>query len=88
MDEMKKEINNEIEIDLQRVLGAVLNKAWLVAIVAVVCAVLTFLGTFLFITPKYQSSVMLYVNNSIPSNLIDGITSITSGDLSTSRGLV
>ena len=71
MDEMKKELNNEIEIDLQRLLGAVLNKAWLIGLVAVLCAVLAFLGTFLFITPKYQSSVMLYVNNSLSSDIIE-----------------
>lgn len=85
MDEMKKELNNEIEIDLQRLLGAVLNKAWLIGLAAVLCAVLAFLGTFLFITPKYQSSVMLYVNNSLSSDIIE---SITSSDISASRGLV
>ena len=56
--------NEEIEVDLGRVLRAVMDKAWLVAVVAVLCAVLTFAGTFLFITPEYESSAMFYVNNS------------------------
>ena len=83
-----KTINNEeIEIDLQRLVGALLNKAWLIGIAAVVCAVVTFLGTFFFITPKYQSSAMFYVNNNSLS-LGEASLSITSSDISASRGLV
>ena len=87
MNEKITERNQEFEIDLQRLLGAVLNKSWLVAVVALVCAVVTFLGTFFFITPKYQSSAMFYVNNSAFS-LGDAAMSITTGDISASRGLV
>ena len=39
MDEKNLEQNREIEIDLQRLFGALLNKAWLIALVAIVCAV-------------------------------------------------
>ena len=85
----EKDIRNEetIEINVGRVLHAILDQAWMVAIVAVVCAIVTFLGTFFFVTPKYQSSAMFYVNN---SNLSLGDTSfsISSGDLTTSRNLV
>ena len=87
MNETIREKNEEIEIDLSRLLNAVLNKAWLVGIVAVVCAVIAFLGTFFFITPMYQSSAMFYVNNSSIS-LGDAAASITTGDISASRGLV
>ena len=87
MNEKITERNEEIEIDLQRLLNAVLNKTWLVAIVAVVCAVITFLGTFFFVTPMYKSSAMFYVNNSAFS-LGDAAMSITTGDISASRGLV
>ncbi len=31
--------NDEIEIDLSRLIAALIDKAWLIAIVAVVCAV-------------------------------------------------
>lgn len=87
MDEIKTEKNEEIEIDLGRIFHAVMDKAWLVATVAVLCAVLTFVGTFFFITPQYKSTAMFYVNN---SNLSLGGTSvsISSGDLTTSRNLV
>ena len=79
--------NDEIEIDLGRIFRAVIDKAWIVEVVAVLCAILTFVGTFLFITPQYKSSAMFYVNNSNLS-LSDASLSISSGDLVTSRGLV
>ena len=87
MNEREFQKNDEIEIDLGRIFRAVINKSWLVAAAAVICAVLTFLGTFFFVTPQYESSAMFYVNN---SNLSLGDTSfsISSGDLSTSRNLV
>ena len=79
--------NDEIEIDLQRIFDALLNRAWLLAITAVVCAVLTFLGTLFFVTPKYQSTAMFYVNNNSLS-LGEASLSISSADISASRGLV
>jgi len=86
MDE--KTINKDsIEIDLRRLFGVLLSKAWLIAVVAVLCAVLTFAWTVLFVTPKYQSSVMFYVNNTDLS--VGGATvSIGASDISASRGLV
>ena len=87
MDERTIERNDEIEIDLQRLFGALVSKAWLIGIVSVVCAVVTLLGTVLFITPKYQSAAMFYVNNSSMS-LGDVASSISSADISASRGLV
>ena len=87
MNEREIQKNEEIEIDLGRVLRAVMSRAWLVVVVAVLCAVLTFAGTFFFITPQYESAAMFYVNNSNLS-LGDTSLSISSGDLSTSRNLV
>ena len=84
MEDKTMEKNHEVEIDLKRVLGLLLNKAWLIALVAVLCAVLTFVGTWLFVTPKYETTVMFYVNNRVTPN--GG--SITSGDMSAARGLV
>ena len=87
MIDNEREKNEEIEIDLGRVFRAIMDRAWLVAVVAVLCAVLTFVGTFFFITPEYESSAMFYVNNSNLS-LGDASVSISSGDLTTSRNLV
>ena len=77
----------ELEIDLQQIFCVLLSKAWLIGLVGVICAVLTFLGTLLFITPTYKSSAMFYVNNNSMS-LGDVASSITSADISASRGLV
>ena len=88
MDE--KMINNnsqELEIDLQRLINALLNKSLLIGITAVVCAVLAFVGTFFFVTPLYQSAAMFYVNNNSLS-LGEASLSISSADISASRGLV
>ena len=81
------ERDDEIKIDLMRLIGALIHKAWLIAVVSVVCALVTLGGTLLFVTPQYRSSAMFYVNNNSMS-LGDAALSITSGDISASRGLV
>ena len=87
MDE-KNRNNDEIEIDLQRLLRALISKSWLIALVAVVCAVVTFFGTLFFVTPLYQSSAMFYVNNN-SFNMSDmSLSSITSADITASKNLV
>ena len=87
MEEKNKDKIDELEIDLVRICRAVIKKVWLVAVIAVLCAVLTFTGIHFFVTPEYQSTAMFYVNNSNLS-LGEATLSMTSGDLSTSRGLV
>ena len=89
MNEKKTNQNEEIEIDLQRLFTALLGRAWLIGLVAVACAVLTFLGTLFFVTPLYKSTAKFYVNNSSISSIGDvALDSITTGDISASRGLV
>lgn len=89
MDEKAISKNEEVEIDLSRLIGALLSKAWLIGIVAVVCAVAVLMGTIFFITPQYQSTAKFYVNNSSFSSFSeDVLSSITSADISASRGLV
>ena len=87
MDDKTIEKNEEIELDLQRLFGALVSKAWLIGLVAVVCAMAVFLGTLFFVTPEYQSSAKFYVNNSSLS-LGEASLSISSADISASRGLV
>ncbi|MBE6916276.1 MAG: polysaccharide biosynthesis tyrosine autokinase [Ruminococcaceae bacterium] len=88
MDEKEVEKNGELTIDVQRILSALMNKIWVIGIVAVLCAALTLVGTIFLIEPKYQSSVMFYVNNNSLSLGDVSIGSITSADISASRGLV
>lgn len=87
MNKKEKARSGEIEIDLKRVLDAVVHRAWLIGIVAVVCAILTFLGTFFFVTPKYDSSAVFYVNNNALS-VGDTSLSLSTGDISAAKSLV
>ena len=75
------------EIDLSRMLSAILGRAWMIAATSVVCAVLVFLYTILFVTPQYKASARFYVNNNSFS-IGNTALSITAGDLNVSRGLV
>ena len=87
MDEKMINTSQELEIDVQRLVNALLNKAWIIAVAAVICAVISFVGTFFLVTPKYQSAAMFYVNNNALS-LGEASLSISSADISASRGLV
>ena len=87
MEEKEKFETNEYEIDLSRILFAILDRAMVVILVSVLCAAIAAGATYGFLTPKYQSSAVFYVNN---SNANTGNTnqSMNSNDLVTSRGLV
>lgn len=75
----------EYEVNLQTLLSAVIQKLWLIGIVSVLCAILVFMGTYMFVSPKYQSYSVFYVNNSVA---VGDDISIDSGDISASKSLV
>ncbi len=79
--------SDEIEIDLWELTKALLKKWWLILLAGITCAALAFGYTLLMITPLYQSSALLYVNN---SDISVGSTSfsISSSDLSAAQKLV
>lgn len=79
--------NDEVSIDLQQLFRLLLRKSWLIALVAVVCAGLVFLGTYFLITPLYEADIKVYVNN---SSLSIGSTSysISSSEISAAQSLV
>lgn len=54
----------ELEIDIGRVLTALWRRRGRILLAAVLAAALTFLGTFLFITPEYRSEVVFYISGS------------------------
>ncbi len=87
MNEQAVNRDTTIEIDLKRLVDAVLKKAWVIVIFAIIVAIIVCATTFIFVTPKYEASAMFYVNNSAIS-VGDASLSISSGDLVTSRGLV
>ena len=85
----EQQIRNEelMDIDLTRLINAVMKKAWYVVIAAVFGAAISFAITLFVISPKYESAAMFYVNNS-NLTLGEASLSISSGDLTTSRNLV
>jgi len=68
------------EIDLLKLLKVLWSRVWLIVAAAFLGGVAFFVYTFFFITPQYQSSALLYVNN---NSLDIGSTklNITSGDI-------
>lgn len=52
-----------VEVDLYRLLAAMLRKSWIMAMAGVFCAVIMYLGTYFFVVPQYRSTAMFYVNN-------------------------
>jgi len=79
--------NNVEEIDLLKLGKALWNRAWALVICTILGAALAFGYTMCFITPLYQASALLYVNN----NALDiGNTrvSISNGDLVAANGLI
>ena len=70
--------NDEVEIDLREILFVLLDKLLVILLVGVLTAGLAFLGTKLFITPKYQSETSIYVmskNEESTANANDYVTS-------------
>ena len=87
MNNAREERKSEMEIDVKRLVKAVWKKSLLIGFAAILCAVLTFLGTVYLVTPLYQSSAMFYVNNTSLS-VGDATFSIESGDISAAKSLV
>ena len=86
MEEQRKSNDEVAEVNLERLLNAVISKAWVIGLVSVLGALIMMVVTFFFITPLYQSSVMFYVNNNAIS--VSTSLSIDSGDISASKSLV
>lgn len=80
MNEKQKPQGMTKEMDVRRLVGLLMKKAWLIGLVALLTAVLTFLGSYYLITPKYESSAMFYVNNNSGISLDDIKVGITSSD--------
>lgn len=85
MSSMTKEKMEVLEIDLKKVFLACLAKWWLILLCAVAAVVATGVFTAKMITPLYQSTVMLYVNNA--SNY-ERVNYISSSNLDASQQLV
>lgn len=83
---MNKE-NEYIQIDLMKIAGGLLRRFWVILIVMIVCGALMFSYAAFYITPLYESSVLMYVNN---SSFSVGSTSvsISSSQITAAKSLV
>ena len=87
MENIKNSGKEYYSIDLLHILKTIWHHLWLVVLVGILGAGLTFSYAAFLITPTYSSSIMLYVNNSSLS-LNDVGFSISSADLVASQKLV
>lgn len=85
MKETLKERNDEMEIDLQELLVAYLKKWWLIVLCGVVVAAGALVYTVALVTPMYQSSISVYVNNMRGTQ---GTEDLSKSNLDASRQLV
>ncbi len=71
------------ELNLQELFYAMINRIWLIVLSSIVLGILVYIYSANFITPKYRSSITLYVNNTTESS-----DEISSSDLATAQRLV
>ena len=87
---MSTKKNSEKEyytIDLRHIFKSIWRRAWLVVLSGLVAAGIGFSAASFLITPKYSSSIMLYVNNSSFS-LGNTSFSISSSEITAAQSLV
>lgn len=72
-------------IDLMRLFFACLKRWWAILLATIVGGACAFGYTYQFVTPLYESTVMIYVNN---QDLSIGNISISASDLTASASLV
>lgn len=75
------------EIDIMRLVGAVLKRWWLLLLTAIIGAVAMFGYTRYFVTPMYSAQALMYVNNNNLSVAGQSIK-VSSSDLNTASRLV
>ncbi len=79
--------NEEVEIDLLRLLKLLWKKAWIIGIAMILCGAIALGIAAFFISPTYESSAQLYVNN---ANVSLGGTSfsISTSELTAAKSLL
>lgn len=83
----KQTETNAYEIDLLHLVKVLWSKAWIIAVSCILLGVMGFGYARLRVTPVYESSALLYVNNSSIS-LGGTSVSISSGQLSAAKSLI
>lgn len=84
---MEQRNENELEIDVLKLMQALWRKAWAIVLVTAISGAAVFAGTAVFIRPKYRAEALMYVNS---SNISVGGTkvSISQSELTAAQTLV
>lgn len=77
-------MESSIELNLRDLFVAIIHKLWAIVLCAVLAGTMAFVYTAKFVTPLYQTSIKIYVNNTVYGEK-DGIS---NADLTTSQKLV
>ena len=85
MDKTQNPNNNEMVIDLVQLAKALWRRAWAIVLAMVIFGGAAFGYARFLITPLYQASAMMYVNN---SSINVGSTQVDLSDLSAAQSLV
>jgi capsular polysaccharide biosynthesis protein len=73
------------EIDILNLLRALWKKIWLIVLTMVLMGAIFFSYAMVFVTPMYQSTAMMYVNN---SSISLGATSFSISELTAAKSLM
>lgn len=87
MANTRQELDDDLEIDVYKLLKALWHRAWLIILSIVIGGGLALGITHYGIVPLYESSAQMYVNNSSLS-FDSAALNISSGDISASKSLV
>lgn len=74
-------------IDLLHIFSSVWKRIWVIILSGILAAIIGFCYSTFFITPRYSSSIMLYVNNSSVS-IGSASFSISSSEITAAQSLV
>ncbi len=77
-------MNSSVELNFRELFAVIIHKLWLILLCAALAGAIAFGYTAKFVTPMYQASVMVYVNNTTSSDKVG----ISSSDITTSQKLV
>ena len=73
---MKENLQTEEELDLGMLLCALMEKSWIILLAAILGAAIALVGSFYLVTPQYQSTATLYVDNDLCAEDLDDSFSV------------
>lgn len=77
----------ETEVEARQLMSALWRGKWLIALVAIFSAAVSYFWSYYLITPLYQSSAMFYVNNSAVT-FGNAEADISAGDILAAKSLI